>query len=110
MTFIKRGSAAAVCFSHFCLYIVLEGRRVFMCVWGNNLIAELNPYLLQHWHLQQAEKSSSPNFYELWNKNKPSADTVTQQCESKCDTFALHISSENKLLSKDRKQPLKWRQ
>ncbi len=43
-------------------------------------------------------------------KDKSSADRVTEQCESRCDTFALHISSETKLLSKDMKQPLKWRQ
>lgn len=122
MTFIKRGSAIAVCFSRFYLQIVLEGGVcVCLCVWvcacvcvsvagGNNLVAELNLHLVQQWHLQQPEKSSSPNFYELWNKNKPSADRVTERCASRCDTFALRISSESKLLSKDMRQTLKGRQ
>lgn len=56
MTFIKRESALAVCLSHFSLQIVSEGGVTGVCVCvcvfscvagGNNLIAELNLYLVR---------------------------------------------------------------
>lgn len=64
---------------------------MFVCVWGagqggNNLIAELNLYLVHHWHLQQAEKPS----YPLQTESQSSV-------RSRSDTFALLISSESKL-------------
>ena len=86
-----------------------------MCIaGGKNLIAELNIFLVQNCHLQQAEELSSSNFYELnemkWNENKPFGGGVTEQCKNRCDMFALHILPESKLLSKDAKKLLRLRQ
>lgn len=81
-----------MCLSHFCLLTV--SKEGVCLAGGSNSIAELNLYLAQPWHLQQALKSS----FLL--------QTFTERCKSRCDTFALHISHFN-CLSKDMKQMLK---